>query len=135
MKSSTARSPVTATATARAPARYLVKIWFAAEDGCYLAEVPALRGCTTYGASYAEAAARAEEAMSAWLESAARHGDPIPEPELAAEEIARLRPVLSISKLARRAGVNPHTLASKLRRGTRLSEAEARGVRRALEVT
>jgi predicted RNase H-like HicB family nuclease len=114
--------------------RYLVKIWFSDEDGCYLAEVPALRGCTTHGRTYAQAAAHAEEAMQVWLSSAQRHGDPIPEPDYAAEEITRLHPILSVAKLARRAGVNQHTLASKLRRGTRFSREEATAVRRALEV-
>lgn len=113
---------------------YLVKIWFSEEDGCFLAEVPALRGCMTYGASYQEAAGRVEEAMQAWLDSSRRHGDPVPEPDLAAEELSRLRPILNMSKLARRAGVNQHTLASKLRRGSKLTEQESKAVRRALEV-
>jgi len=113
---------------------YLIKIWYSDEDKCYLAEVPALRGCFTHGATYAKAAANAQEAMEVWLESANRHGDPVPEPDIASEEIARLRSILNVAKLARRAGINQHTLASKLRRGSRLTESEAKAVRRALEV-
>lgn len=116
------------------PPRYLVKIWYSEEDRCYLAEVPALRGCFTHGKSYAKAAANAEEAMAAWLATARQHKDAIPEPDIASEELARMRPILSMAKLARRAGVNQHTLASKLRRGTKLTPEEAAGVRRALEL-
>lgn len=114
--------------------RYLVKIWYSDEDQCYLAEVPALRGCFTHGSTYAKAAANAQEAMEAWLESAARHDDPVPVADIASEEIARLRSILNVSKLARCAGINQHTLASKLRRGSKLTDSEAKAVRRALEV-
>jgi len=41
------------------------------------------------------------------------------------EEIDRLAPLLNVSKLARLAGINKYTLASKLRRGSRFTDEES----------
>jgi predicted RNase H-like HicB family nuclease len=112
--------------------RYLVKIWYSEEDACYLAEVPALQGCVTHGRTFAEASRHVQEAMDLWIQDAAEHGEPVPEPDRAREEIDAVRQIISVAKLARRAGLNPHTLASKLRRRSRFTEAEAQGIRRAL---
>jgi predicted RNase H-like HicB family nuclease len=105
--------------------KHLIKIYWSEEDEAYVAEVPALKGCVSHGNSYAQAAKNIQEAMELWLESAGRHDDSIPEPDLAAEEIGRLSPVLNMSKLARLSGVNKHTLASKLRRHSRFTPKEA----------
>jgi predicted RNase H-like HicB family nuclease len=112
--------------------KYLAKIYWSEEDGCYVAEVPALKGCVSHGATYEKAARNIREAMEVWLASARRHTDSIPEPDLAAEEIGRLSPILNISKLAKLSGVNPNTLASKLRRGSRFTAKEAGKIRAAL---
>lgn len=113
---------------------YLTKIWYSDEDTCFLAEVPALQGCVTHGKTFTEAAKNIEEAMALWLEDASDNGDPIPEPDKAAEELRRLSPILSVSKLARRAGINKFTLASKLRRGSKFTAPEAKAIRKALEM-
>ncbi len=47
-------------------------------DG-YLAYFPALSGCQTWGSTYEEAVAHAEEALAVYLETLADNGDPIPE--------------------------------------------------------
>jgi len=47
-------------------------------DG-YLAYFPALSGCQTWGRTYEEAVAHAEEALAVYLETLADNGDPIPE--------------------------------------------------------
>lgn len=112
--------------------RYLTKIYWSDDDDAFVAEVPALRGCVSHGETLAEAAAGIEEAIELWLESAHRHNDPIPEPDLAAEEIARLSPILNISKLARLSGLNKHTLASKLRRKSAFTPEEGRRIREAI---
>lgn len=112
--------------------KYLTKIYWSEEDAAYVAEVPALRGCVSHGATYAEAAAHIEEAMGLWLESAGRHHDPIPTPDLAMEEIGRLSALLNVSKLARLAEINKHTLAAKLRRRTPFTPQEAERICRAL---
>lgn len=112
--------------------KYLTKIYWSDDDEAYVAEVPALPGCAAHGDSYEEAARNVHEAMNAWLECARHHGDPIPEPDLVAEEIARFSGILNISKLARLAGMNKHTLASKLRRHSRFTNEEAGGIRKAI---
>ena len=102
------------------------------EDQAYLANVPALPGCISHGETYPEAAAMIEEAAELWLEMARKYNEPIPAPDLAAEEITRLAPLLNVSKLARLSGVNAHTLATKLRRGTRFTAEESQRILSAL---
>ena len=48
------------------------------EDGVFIAEVPALPGCITQGATRQEALANAKEAIELYIESLEAHGDPIP---------------------------------------------------------
>ena len=50
------------------------------EDGMFVAEVPALPGCISQGATRAEALANAHEVVEAYLESLRAHGDPVPPP-------------------------------------------------------
>jgi antitoxin HicB len=48
------------------------------EDGVYIAQVPALPGCITQGSTRTEALANAREAIQAYLESLAKHGEAVP---------------------------------------------------------
>jgi predicted RNase H-like HicB family nuclease len=48
------------------------------EDGSWTVEIPALPGCITWGATRAEAALMAEDAIQGWLVIALRFGDEIP---------------------------------------------------------
>lgn len=48
------------------------------EDGVFVAEVPALPGCITQGATRQEALENVKEAIALYLESLKSHGDPIP---------------------------------------------------------
>jgi antitoxin HicB len=50
------------------------------EGGGFLATVPDLPACMSDGATRAEAAANAEDAIAAWLEEAAALGRTIPAP-------------------------------------------------------
>ena len=50
------------------------------EDGFFVAEVPALLGCISQGATRAEALRNIQEAIALYLESLRAHGDPIPPP-------------------------------------------------------
>jgi predicted RNase H-like HicB family nuclease len=50
------------------------------EDGVFVAEVPALPGCVTQGATREEALENAREAIAAYLESLEAHDEPIPPP-------------------------------------------------------
>ncbi len=120
-------------ATKKEAPRYSVSIWYDDVDKCYIANVPALKWCSSHGDTYAEAAANVEESMELWLETATRHGDPVPASDLAMEDVRRYRDVLNVSKLALRAGLNKNTLASKLRRGSAFTEKEGKAIRRALQ--
>ena len=111
---------------------YHIDIAWDDEEGCFFARVPAIPGCMSHGATPEEAARNIGEALDGVLESLEAGGFPLPEPDLALDELRRFAPVINISALARRAGVNKHTLASKLRRGTRFTDDEATKIRRAL---
>ncbi len=50
------------------------------EDGMFVAEVPALPGCISQGATRTEALANIKEAIAGYLESLQNHGEPIPPP-------------------------------------------------------
>jgi len=59
---------------------YHINIFYSAEDGGYIADIPDLQACSAFGASAAEALSELELAKSAWLESARANGKTIPEP-------------------------------------------------------
>jgi predicted RNase H-like HicB family nuclease len=48
------------------------------EEGVFVAEVPALPGCISQGATRGEAMANVTEAIVAYLASLKKHGEPIP---------------------------------------------------------
>lgn len=50
------------------------------EDACFVASVPALRGCMSHGETEEEAARNIAEAAEAWLRGAAEAGFEIPPP-------------------------------------------------------
>jgi len=50
------------------------------EDGVFMAEVPALPGCISQGATRAEALTNIQEAAEGYLESLRAHEEPIPPP-------------------------------------------------------
>jgi len=61
-------------------ARLTYRIVVRAEpEGGYTVTVPSLPGCITFGADIAEAHAMAKEAIAAYLESMAKHGEVITE--------------------------------------------------------
>lgn len=113
-------------------ARYQITISWSDEDECFVARVPALPGCVSHGDTYRETLTNIEDAIAGFLASMEAHGDAIPEPDMAADEIRRFAPVLNTAALARRAGINRYTLASKLRRGTKFTKEEASRILRAL---
>lgn len=63
---------------------YAVVIEWDARDSIFLATVPDIRGCRTHGATRAEAAANAEEAIASILATFADSGAPLPEPRFTA---------------------------------------------------
>jgi antitoxin HicB len=48
------------------------------EDGIFVAHCPALPGCISQGATREEAQANIKEAITGYLESLKKHGEPIP---------------------------------------------------------
>ena len=50
------------------------------EDGVFVVEVPSLPGCVSQGRTRQEAIDNAKEAIAAYLESLAAHGEPVPPP-------------------------------------------------------
>jgi predicted RNase H-like HicB family nuclease len=60
--------------------RYHINLFWSDEDDAWIADVPDLRSCCAFGATPDEALREVQIAMEAWLEVAAEHGDPIPEP-------------------------------------------------------
>ena len=50
------------------------------EDGMFVAEVPALSGCISQGATRSEALMNIQEAIQAYIESLEKHNEPVPPP-------------------------------------------------------
>jgi predicted RNase H-like HicB family nuclease len=50
------------------------------EDGVFVAHCPALPGCISQGTTREEAQANIKEAITGYLESLKKHGEPIPPP-------------------------------------------------------
>ena len=60
------------------PFPYRIEVMYSQDDGCYIARVPTLRGCSAHGASPEEAAAHVRIAAVAVIEVMESHGDPVP---------------------------------------------------------
>ena len=58
------------------------------EDGVFVAECPALPGCISQGKTRAEALANITDAMTGYLASLKKHGEPVPPP--ISEEIVEI---------------------------------------------
>jgi len=71
--------------------RYPIII-YPAEEGGYVAEVPALKGCLAQGETQAECLREIKKVQALWLESAKRNNERIPSAD---EVIARLRKLVA----------------------------------------
>ena len=60
---------------------YHINVFYSEEDGGYIADIPDLKYCSAFGNTPVEAVTEVVIAKEAWLEVAAKHGDPIPKPE------------------------------------------------------
>ena len=61
--------------------KYELVVYWSAEDGCFIVEVPELPGCMADGKTYGEAVGNALGVISEWLETAQELGREIPEPK------------------------------------------------------
>lgn len=59
---------------------YHINIFYSDEDGCYVADIPDLRGCSAFGDTPVEALAELQIAKELWLEVAKEHHKRIPAP-------------------------------------------------------
>ena len=57
------------------------------EEGGYVAEVPALRGCLAQGETLAEVLEELQTVTKLWIETAQKHGQKLPDTGLAIEKI------------------------------------------------
>lgn len=61
-------------------ADYHINIFYSAEDGGYIADVPDLAACSAFGTTPEEALAEVQLAKSTWLEALSATGKPVPRP-------------------------------------------------------
>lgn len=59
---------------------YHINIFWSAEDGGYIADLPDLVTCSAFGSTAEQALAEVEIAKEAWLAVAREEGKPMPEP-------------------------------------------------------
>jgi len=61
--------------------KYEIIIFWSAEDGAFVAEVPELPGCMADGSSYQEALANAKQIIQEWIDTAEESGRSVPQPK------------------------------------------------------
>ena len=59
---------------------YHINVFYSAEDGAYVADIPDLEACSALGSTAEEALAEVERAKQAWLTAAKEAGRQAPEP-------------------------------------------------------
>ncbi|OGW16439.1 MAG: hypothetical protein A3G93_00015 [Nitrospinae bacterium RIFCSPLOWO2_12_FULL_45_22] len=60
--------------------KYRIEVSYSQEDDCYIAIVPELKGCNTFGDTPEEAVKEVETAIELWIELAKEMGREIPGP-------------------------------------------------------
>jgi predicted RNase H-like HicB family nuclease len=60
---------------------YHINVFWSAEDGRWIADVPDLKYCSAHGATPSEAVDEVRVAIELWLETARDTGTVIPEPQ------------------------------------------------------
>ncbi len=59
---------------------YHINVFFSAEDGGRIADIPDLDACSAFGHTPVEAVAQVEHAREAWIAAAREAGKPVPMP-------------------------------------------------------
>jgi predicted RNase H-like HicB family nuclease len=59
---------------------YHINVFFSAEDGGWIADIPDLDACSAFGRTPVEAVSEVERARDAWIAAAREAGKPVPEP-------------------------------------------------------
>ena len=60
---------------------------YPAEEGGYVAEIPALKGCLAQGETLDETLNELETVVSLWIETAQMHGETLPSVEVEIERV------------------------------------------------
>jgi predicted RNase H-like HicB family nuclease len=60
---------------------YHINVFYSAEDGCYIADIPDLKYCSAHGKTPHEAVKQVEIAKAGWLQAAKEQGKSIPPPK------------------------------------------------------
>jgi predicted RNase H-like HicB family nuclease len=60
---------------------------YPAEEGGYVAEIPALKGCLAQGETLKETLSELETVASLWIETAQMHGEILPNAEVEIERV------------------------------------------------
>lgn len=68
---------------------YAINVFWSEADGCYIATVPDLEGCSAFGDSPEAAVHEVQRAKELWLEVAREDGESIPEPRYLPPEAHR----------------------------------------------
>lgn len=104
IKSSRSRKPSSPLRKGHRPSDYQLVVQWSDEDACYVVTIPAWQNARTHGATIEEAVRHAHEVLSLLIESAERHGEPIPDAERRYSGNLRLRLPASLhGRLAREA--------------------------------
>lgn len=61
--------------------KYHINVFFSADDGCWVADVPDLKFCSAFGDTAEESVREVQRAMAAWLKAAKERQKPIPKPK------------------------------------------------------
>ena len=59
---------------------YHINIFYSADDGGYICDVPDLKACSAFGATPDEALRQVRIAKAAWIKAAKDAGKPVPPP-------------------------------------------------------
>ncbi|HEX8737018.1 MAG TPA: type II toxin-antitoxin system HicB family antitoxin [Pyrinomonadaceae bacterium] len=60
---------------------------YPAEEGGYVAEIPALKGCPAQGETLKETLSELEMVASLWIETAQMHGETLPDAKVEIERV------------------------------------------------
>lgn len=63
---------------------------YPSEEGGYVSEVPALKGCLAQGETLPETLEELEIVTKLWIETAEKHGQPLPDVEAAMQKVKAL---------------------------------------------
>jgi predicted RNase H-like HicB family nuclease len=69
--------------------KYELVVYWSAEDGVFVVEVPDLPGCAAHGPTPPDAVRNAQDAISLWIDSAREDGAQIPAPTARRATVAR----------------------------------------------